>query len=74
MSGNNSWFQYCETLLGTDIQLSDTSDKLTTHLKSDVDVCLSILQAGTCRRFLINAVDVNGKVKLNGASTDILKS
>ena len=40
------------------------SDKINTHLKNDVDVVLSILQAGIDRRVLINAVDINGKFKL----------
>ena len=34
---------------------------------------LSSVQAGIDRRVLINAVDMNGKFKLNGVSTDTLK-
>ena len=36
-------------------------------------MCLSILQAGIDRRVLLNAVDINGKLKINGAANDILK-
>ena len=34
---------------------------------------LSILQAGIDRRVLINAVDINGKFKINATTNDILK-
>ena len=34
---------------------------------------LSILQAGIDRRVLINAVDINGKFKINATLNDILK-
>ena len=40
---------------------------------TDVHVALSILQAGIYRRFLVNAVDINGKFKINATSSDILK-
>ena len=36
-------------------------------------MCLSILQAGIDRRVLIHAVDINGKIKINAVSNDILK-
>ena len=55
--------QYYGTILGTHIQLYDKSDKLTTQLKSDVDVLLSISQAGMYRRVLINAVGSKDKFK-----------
>ncbi len=35
---------------------------------------LSILQAGIDRRVLINAVDINGRFKLNAVSNDVLKN
>ena len=35
---------------------------------------LSILQAGIDNRVLINAVDINGKFKINAVSHDILKT
>ena len=38
-------FQYYETMLGSDVRLSTKADKLITYLKTDVDVCVSILQA-----------------------------
>ena len=37
-------------------------------------MCLLILQAGIYRRVLINAVDVDGKFKINGVSNDIFKT
>ena len=45
-----------------------------TYLKTDVDVLLSMLQAGIDRRALINAVDINGRFKLTATSNAILKS
>ena len=39
--------------------------------KTDVDVFESILQAAIDRRGLINAVDINGKFKINAVSNDI---
>ena len=35
---------------------------------------LPLLQAGIDRRVIINAVDINGKFKITGASNDILKT
>ena len=63
--------QYYER--GTDIQVLTKSNKYDNYLNTGVDVCLSILQAGIDRRVLLNAVDINGKLKLNGAANDILK-
>ena len=40
---------------------------------TDVHVALPILQAGIYRLFLVNAVDINGKFKINATSSDILK-
>ena len=48
--------------------------KTGTYLKTDVDVLLSMLQAGIDRRALINAVDINGRFKLTATSNAILKS
>ena len=36
------------------------SYKIDTYLKSEVDVLLSILQAGIDRRVLMNALDISG--------------
>ena len=41
-------------------QINNKLEKANTYLQDDVDVCLSILQAGIDRRVLINAVDING--------------
>ena len=41
-------------------------------MKSDVDVFLSMLQAAVDERVLSAAVDINGKLKLNAVSNDIL--
>ena len=43
------------------------------HIKNWGWCVLSILQAAIDRRVLINAVDINGKFKINGVSNDILK-
>ena len=55
-----------------DIGLNIKSDKLDTYPKADVNVALSMLQAGIDRRVLANAVDINGKFKINHTSNDIL--
>ena len=55
-------------------QLNNKSDKINTQLKNDFDVLLSILQAGINNRVLINAVDINGKFKINATTNDILKN
>ena len=67
-----SIFQYYEITLGTDIKLFDKSDKNDTYPKAEVNVALSILQAGIDRRVQINTVDIDGKVKINAVSNDIL--
>ena len=54
-------------------QSINQADKINTYLKYDVDVFLSILQAGINDRVLINAVDINCKFKINATSNDILK-
>ena len=56
-----------------DIGLTLNADKLNTYLQYDIDVVVSILQSGNYIRFLLNAVDINGKVKMNATSNDILK-
>ena len=66
-------FQYYETMLGSDITLSTKADKLTTYLKTDVDVCVSISQAGMDRTLGSNLVDIDGKLKVCGESNDIFK-
>ena len=53
--------------------LNNKDDKTNTYLKTDVDVCLSILEAGINIRVLINSVDMNGKFKLNATTNGILK-
>ena len=42
-------------------------------MKTDVNVLLSIVQAGINNCVLINAVDSNGKLKINENTNDILK-
>ena len=56
-----------------DIGLNLKSDKLTTYSKTDVNVALSMLQAGIDRRVQINTVDIDGKFKIYAVSNDILK-
>ena len=56
-----------------DIGLNLKSDKLTTYSKTDVNVALSMLQAGIDRRVQINTVDIDCKFEINGVSNDILK-
>ena len=53
--------------------MNTKADESNNYLKTDVDVCLSILQAGINRRVLINAVDVNGSFKINATTNGILK-
>ena len=57
----------------SNIKFVTKSYKLNTCLKYDVDVFLYILQAGIDRRVLINAVDNNGRFKINAATNDVLK-
>ena len=42
-------------------------------MKTDVDVLVSILQAGINNRVLIHTADINGKFKINATTNDILK-
>ena len=56
-----------------DTGLNLKAGKTDTYPKAEVNVALSILQAGIDRRVLINAVDINGKFKTNATSNDILK-
>ena len=44
-----------------------------TDLKTDVDTCLSILQAGIATRVLINTLDINRKIKQHATSDNIFK-
>ena len=69
----NNRFQYYETILGSYIKLLTKADKLTTYFKTDVNVFLSILQAGIDRKIGSNLVDLDGKFKLFGESNDIFK-
>ena len=52
--------------------LYNKADKPNTCLKTDVDVLLYSLQAGTNNRVLSNAVDINGICKLLATSNDRL--
>ena len=61
-----------DTTDDSNIKFLTNSDKVNTYLKSEVDVFLSILQAGVDRRVLIRAVQFNGKFKLNATSYAIL--
>ena len=54
-------------------QIINTADKINTYLKSEVDVFLSILQAGINNRGLINAVEINGNFKIHAVSNDVLQ-
>ena len=56
-----------------DIGLHFKADKFNTHLKTDVDVFVSILQSVIYRRVLINAVDITGQFKINATAHDILQ-
>ena len=62
-----------DTNYESNIKFLTQPDKISTQLNYDVDVCLSILQAGIDRRVLLNAVDINGRFNLNASSNDILK-
>ena len=57
-----------------DIGLNLKSDTVDTYQKAEVNVALSILQAGEDRRVLINAVDINGNFKINATPNAILKN
>ena len=54
--------------------MNTKADKTNTYLKTDVDVCLSIVQAGILNRVLIHAVYINGNFKLHATTNDILKN
>ena len=57
-----------------DIGLNLKSDTVDTYQKAEVNVALSILQAGKDRRVLINAVDINGNFNINATPNAILKN
>ena len=57
-----------------DIGLNLKSYTIDTYQKAEVNVALSILQAGKDRRVLINAVDINGNFKINATPNAILKN
>ena len=48
-------------------------DKGNTQLKTDVDVFVSMLQAGIRTRVLVNAVDINGRLNTNATYGNIVK-
>jgi hypothetical protein len=48
----------------SDTSLNTKADESTTYEKTETNVYLSILQAGTYNRVLINTVDINGKFKI----------
>ena len=60
--------------MNTTNTLNTKADKSNTDLKTDVDVFLSILQAGIDRRVLINAVDINGRFRIHAITNDIENS
>ena len=43
-------------------------------MEDDVNVCLSILQAGITNRVLLNSVYINGKFKTNATPDNRLKT
>ena len=49
------------------------SDKCHTYPEAETNVALGILRAEIDTRGLTNAVDINGKFKINAVSNDILK-
>ena len=67
--GNDS--NYATTI---QTQMNNTSDKLTTYSTTYVNVALGFLQAGIDNIGLTNAVDSNGKFKIQATSNDILKT
>ena len=54
-------------------QLNNKADKLDNYSKAEINVAIGFLQAGINTKVLINAVDINGKFKINAVSNDILK-
>ena len=69
-----SKFLNYDTLYVSNIKLLTNSDTVDTYLNHDVDVFISILQAGIDRRVSINTVDINGNFNIHATSTDILKT
>ena len=69
-----TYFDYYDTIIGTIIKLLTTSNTEDTYFKTDVDVCLSILQAGIVRRVGSNVVDIDGRFNINGVSNAISKT
>ena len=63
-----------DTLYVSNIKLLTNSDTVDTQLNHDVDVFISILQAGIDRRVSINTVDINGNFNIHATSNDILKT
>ena len=63
-------FQY-ETIIGTDMQLLTKSNTEDTYTHTDINVALSIVQAGIYRKVWVHVVDIDGKFKRNGVSNDI---
>ena len=62
--------QYSEQILF----FFDKAFKIDTYPKAEVNVALSILQAGIDRRVQIHTVDIDGKVKINAVSNDIFEN
>ena len=55
-------------------QIHTTCDTLSTYSKVDVNVCVSMLEAGTHRQVEIHVVGSDGKLKTNAVSDDTLKT
>ena len=53
---------------------NNKADKKDTHLKTDVDVCVSILHVGIHNRGLSNSFDINVKFNINATAEKILKT
>ena len=66
--GNDS--NYATTIQN---QISNKVDKSDSYPKAEINVAIGILQAGIDNRVSTNAVDINGKFKINATSNDILK-
>ena len=62
-----------DTLYVSNIKSLTKSDRVDTYLNYDVDVFLTILQAGIDRRVSINTVDINGNFNIHATSNDTLK-
>ena len=62
------------SILAAYINVLTKSYKVNTSLNTDVDVLLSILQAGIDRRVGSTVVDIHGNFKLKGVSNGILKN